>query len=42
MELKTRYPLEPTAQAAAFFAKHGEILARYEDRIVPKLNKNDY
>jgi hypothetical protein len=42
MEMKSRHPLEPTAQAAAFFAKHGEILARYEDGIVPKLNKNDY
>jgi hypothetical protein len=42
MEMKSRYPIARTDEAEAFFKLHAEILARYEEGIVPKLNENDY
>jgi hypothetical protein len=42
MEMKTRYPLSRPDNVQTFFAKHADILVRYEDHIVPELNKYDY
>ena len=42
MEMKSRYPINRPANVETFFKKHAEMLARYEDSIVPELNLNDY
>lgn len=42
MEMKSRYPLERPENVQAFFARHAELLARYEANIVGELNQNDY
>lgn len=42
MEVKSRYMMNPAPEADAFFARHAELLKRYEADIVPELNENDY
>lgn len=42
MEMKSRFPVNRTPEADRFFARHAELLARYEAKIVPELNINDY
>jgi len=42
MEMKSRYPVNQTADIKNFFDNHRTLLARYETGIVPELNENDY
>ena len=42
MEMKSRFPVNRTPEAEKFFARHAELLARYEAKIVPELTVNDY
>jgi hypothetical protein len=42
MEMKSRFPIQQTDTARQFFARHAELLARYEANIVKELNTNDY
>lgn len=42
MEIKSRYPAIRPQNIQAFFTKHAQILAQYEESIVPELTKYDY
>ncbi|ULQ60307.1 FecR domain-containing protein [Brucepastera parasyntrophica] len=42
MEMKSRYPVNRPAEVEQFFTRHAELLAEYEEFIVPELNPNDY
>jgi hypothetical protein len=42
MEMKSRYPGKRPANVETFFKNYAAMLAKYEDGIVPELNKNDY
>ena len=42
MEMKSRYPLKRSEEVQLFFARHAELLARYEANIVNELNPSDY